>query len=182
MSTRNTWFSGLALLLAGQAVVAAAAGPVVGAGTSDDATSAVRRGNVLSLRKPNPVTPDHRAAIQPFVRSASTGDLGAVVNAFDDVPVRANGATAIAQFAANEVLPFFLDAARLDDAMRVTPATFEDGSEGHMAYTYVVTAKGEARPFVIAWRAAAGPLRVMDVQLGRCVKDRHPISPGHCDR
>jgi hypothetical protein len=51
-----------------------------------------------------------------------------------------------------------------------------------MAYAYVVTAKGEVRPFVIAWRAAAGPLRVMDVQLGRCVKDRHPVSPGHCDR
>lgn len=182
MNTRNLWSSGLALLLAGQALGAAAAGPVAGAGTGADAASAVRRGNVLSLRNTYPLAPDHRAAIQPFVRSAWAGDLAAVVNAFDDVPVRVNGAAAIEQFAAHEVLPFFLDAARLDDPIRVTPATLEDGSEGHMAYAYVVTAKGEVRPFVIAWRAAAGPLRVMDVQLGRCVKDRHPVSPGHCDR
>lgn len=175
MNVRRMWAPGLAIVLACQVGAACAAEPAADA-------SAVRRGNVLSLRKPNPAAPDHRSAIQPFVGWATAGNLAAVVNAFDDVPVRVNGAAAIEQFAANEVLPFFLDAARLDDPMRVTAATFEDGSQGHMAYTYIVTAKGEAKPFVIAWRAGAGSLRVMDVQLGRCVKDRHPVSPGHCDR
>jgi hypothetical protein len=172
------WSSWLVISLAWLALAASAAGP---AADGEDA-GAVRRGNVLSLRKTNPVAPDHRAEIQPFVRWATAGDLAAVVNAFDAVPVRINGAAAIQHFAANEVIPFFLDAARLGDAIRVTQATFEDGTEGHMAYTYIVTVHGEARPFVIAWRVSAGPLRVMDLQLGHCVKDRHPVSTGHCDR
>lgn len=178
MNRRRVCSSWLAIGLTGLASAASAAGPAV----DGEATSAVRRGNVLSLRKTNPVAPDHRAEIQPFVRWATAGDLAALVFAFDDVPVRINGAAAIQQFAAHEVIPFFLDVVRLDDMIRVTQATFEDGSEGHMAYTYAVTARGEARPFVIAWRGAAGPLRVMDLQLGRCVKDRHPVSAGHCDR
>lgn len=168
------WALGLALL-AGD-VRAADAVP------GEPAASSVRRGNVLSLRKSTPVAHDHRAAIQPFVQWAAAGDLAAVVNAFDDLPVRANGTAAIEHFASHEVLPFFLDARRLSDEIRVTRATFEDGSEGLMAYTYAVTTAGEARPFVIAWRPGAGPLRVMDVQLGRCVPGRHPVSTGHCDR
>ncbi len=181
MNTRRGCASALAVLLALPAA-ATWAGAAAAPG-ADTGASAVQRGNVLSLRKTLPgAAPDRRAEIQPFVRSAAAGDLAAVVMAFDDVPVRANGAAAIEQFAAHQVIPFFLDAVRLDDPIRVTAATFEDGSQGHMAYTYVVTAKGEAKPFVIAWRASAGPMRVMDVQLGRCVKDRHPVSPGRCDR
>ncbi len=178
MFTRRVWSSWLAISLAWPAFPASAAQPAV----PGEAASAVRRGNVLSLRKTNPVAPDHRAEIQPFVRWAAAGDLAAVVNAFDDVPVRVNGAAAIQHFAANVVILFFLDAARLDDAIRVTQATFEDGTEGRMAYAYVVTTRGEARPFVIASRGSAEPLRVMDLQLGRCVKDRHPVSAGRCDR
>jgi len=178
VNTRRVWSSWLVISLAGPASAASAAQPAA----QGEAASGVRRGNVLSLRKTNPVAPDHRADIQAFVRWATAGDLAAVVNAFDDVPVRVNGAAAIEQFATNEVIPFFLDAARLDDAIRVTQATFEDGTEGRMAYAYVVTVRGEVRPFVIAWRGSAEPLRVMDLQLGRCVKDRHPVSAGHCDR
>lgn len=178
MNTKRVGSSWLVSSLVWLAFATSAAEPAV----DGDAASAVRRGNVLSLRKANPVARDHRAEIQPFVRWATAGDLAALVNAFDDVPVRTNGAAAIQHFAAHEVIPFFLDAARLDDAIRVTPAIFEDGTEGHMAYTYILTVHGEARPFVLAWRGSAGPLRVMDLQLGRCVKDRHPVSTGHCDR
>ena len=166
------------MCMASLAFAAGSAEPATGA----PAASAVRRGNVLSLRKTAPAAVDHRATIQPFVRSAAAGDLAAVVNAFDDLPVRANGAAAIENFAAHEVVPFFLDVQRLSDEIRVTRATFEDGTEGLMAYAYGVTARGEARPFVIAWRAGDGPLRVIDVQLGRCVSGRHPVSTGHCDR
>jgi hypothetical protein len=149
---------------------------------SEPAASSVQRGNVLTLRKTRPALQDHRAALQPFVHSATAGDVTAVVNAFDEVPLRANGSAAIEHFAAHEVLPFFLDAKRLSDEIRVTKGMFEDGTEGLMAYTYVLTAAGEAKPFVIAFRGGPGPLRVMDLQLGRCVKDRHPVSTGHCDR
>lgn len=178
MKTHRLLVSALAASVAALACAAGAAEPAAG----EPAASAVRRGNVLTLRKAAPVTQDHRATLQPFVRSAAAGDLAAVVGAFDELPVRANGAAAIEQFAAHEVLPFFLDVQRLSDEIRVTRATFEDGSEGLMAYTYGVTTRGEPRPFVIAWRAGGGPIRVVDVQLGRCVAGRHPVSTGHCDR
>jgi hypothetical protein len=101
---------------------------------------------------------------------------------FDDVPVRVNGEAAIKHFLASEVIPFFADADRLDSQLRVTEASFEDGSAGHMAYSYVVTTSGQMKPFVIAWRGGSNKLRVMDVQMGRCVKARHPVTPGRCER
>jgi len=155
------------------------------AGTAPDESinaSSPRRGNVLTLRKQAPAAPNHAAAIAPFVRWAASGDVDAMFRSFDEVPLRANGASAIRHFLASEVVPFCADASRLDEAMRVTTALFEDGTEGHMAYAYVITAAGQTRPFVIAWRSGTAVLRVMDLQLGRCVASRHPVSPGHCDR
>lgn len=152
------------------------------AAASEAAASAARRGNVLTLRKAAPSVPDQHADIDSFVRWAAAGDVEAVVRTFDELPLRSNGEAAIRQFVAHEVMPFFLDATRLDDPIRVTAARFEDGSEGRMAYAYVRTKSGEARLFVIAWRPGPGALRVVDLQMGRCVPARHPVSAGRCDR
>jgi hypothetical protein len=113
---------------------------------------------------------------------AAGGNLDALFQAFDEVPVQANGEAAIKHYLSHEVIPFFADADRLDTPMRVTEASFEDGSTGHMAYGYVVTTSGQIKPFVIAWRSDDSKLRVMDVQMGRCVKARHPVTAGRCDR
>lgn len=149
-----------------------------------DAASAPRRGNVLTLRKaPTPSSsPSHTPVVEGFVRLAAADNLDALFQAFDEVPVHANGEAAIRHFLASEVMPFFADADRLDAQMRVTEASFEDGSTGHMAYGYVVTTSGQIKPFVMAWRSDDSKLRVMDVQMGRCVKARHPVAAGRCDR
>jgi hypothetical protein len=168
----------------GLACLLLAAGAVQAAepAASAAAASAVRRGNVLTLRKAAPPAPDHHAEIESFVRRAAAGDVEAVVRVFDELPLRNNGEAAIRHFVTHEVMPFFLDAVRLDDPMRVTTAGFDDGTDGRMAYAYVRTRSGEARPFVIAWRPGVGALRVVDLQMGRCVPARHPVSPGRCDR
>ena len=160
------------------AAVAARAGSSAADGS--DAASAPRRGNVLTLRKTPSAAPDHAPTVSGFVRLAAANNLEALFMSFDDVPVRANGETAIKHFLASEVMPFFADTDRLDSQMRVTEASFEDGSAGHMAYTYVVTVSGELKPFVLAWRNDNNKLRVMDVQMGRCVKARHPVGAGRC--
>jgi hypothetical protein len=151
------------------------------AASGGDAASAPRRGNVLTLRKAPHQTPAHAPAVEGFVRLATTGNLEALFLAFDDVPVQANGEAAIKHFLTSEVIPFFADTDRLDGQMRVTEASFEDGSTGHMAYSYVVTTSGQFKPFVLAWRGGNNKLRVMDVQMGRCVKARHPVTAGRCD-
>jgi hypothetical protein len=166
-------------------LAAICAGVVMGAravADTDERASVQRRGNVLALRKPAAAAPDHRPAVENFIRLAAAKDAEALFNAMDQVSVRANGELAIRHYLNTEVMPFFADSARLDAQMRVTSAGFEDGTEGLMAYAYVVTTSGETKPFVIAWRADPGALRVMDVQMGRCVKARHPVAPGHCDR
>ena len=163
----------------------AATGAQAGADTAHgaDAASAPRRGNVLTLRKTTPsAAPDHARTVAGFVRLAAGNNLEALFMSFDDVPVRVNGEAAIKHFLTTEVMPFFADADRLDSQLRVTEASFEDGSAGHMAYSYVVTTSGQMKPFVVAWRGDSDKLRVMDVQLGHCVKARHPVTPGRCDR
>ena len=101
---------------------------------------------------------------------------------FGDVPVQANGEEALKNYLASEVVPFFADAERLDSAWRVVGATFEDNSTGQIAYAYVVTKAGRIKPFTIAWRVEQGRARLMDVKVDRCVKARHPVVPGGCDR
>ena len=163
----------------------AATGASAGTETSNngDAASAPRRGNVLTVRKKaSAPSPSHTPAVEGFVRLAAAGNPDALLHTFDEVPIRANGEVAIKHFVASEVIPFFADVDRLDGQMRVTEASFEDGSTGHMAYGYVVTTSGQLKPFVLAWRAGDSKLRVMDVQTGRCVKSRHPVTAGRCDR
>lgn len=149
---------------------------------TDDHAAVQRRGNVLALRKPALAAPDHRPVVESFVRLAAARDAEALFNSMDQVSVRANGELAIRHYLNTKVMPFFADSARVEPQMRVTTAGFEDGTEGLMAYAYVVTTSGETKPFVIAWRDDPAALRVMDVQMGRCVKARHPVAPGHCDR
>ena len=164
------------------AIAATSAQAGTDAALGGEAASAPRRGNVLTLRKTPSAAPDHAPTVAGFVRLAAANNLEALFMSFDDVPVRVNGEAAIKHYLASEVMPFFADADRLDSQLRVTEATFEDGTTGHMAYSYVVTTAGQMKPFVIAWRGDSDKLRVMDVQLGRCVKARHPVTPGRCDR
>jgi hypothetical protein len=170
------------ILVATCALAATGASAGTDAPSGGDAASAPRRGNVLTLRKALAPSPSHTPAVAGFVRLATTGNLDALFHAFDEVPVRANGEAAIKHFLTSEVIPFFADVDRLDGQMRVTEASFEDDSTGHMAYGYVVTTSGQLKPFVLGWRGGDSKLRVMDVQMGRCVKARHPVTAGRCDR
>jgi hypothetical protein len=170
-------------LAAGEAADGTRTAAGTAAATSDNAApSAARRGNVLSLRKTPADAPSHAPVVDRFVRLASASDVAALFESFDAVPVQANGEAAIKHYLTSAVMPFFADADRLDGQMRVTEASFEDGSAGHMAYAYVVMKSGEIKPFVLAWRREASRLRVMDVQMGRCVAARHPVTTGRCER
>jgi hypothetical protein len=145
-----------------------------------DDDSVPRSGNVLKLRKAPPAE-DHTPTIESFVQLATTKDVDTVYKTFGDVPVQANGELALKHYLATEVMPFFADVERLDRHTRVVGATFEDDSTGHIAYAYVVTTSGRIKPFTIAWRVEQGRARLMDVKVDRCVKARHPVTPGGCD-
>jgi len=140
-----------------------------------------RSGNVLKLRK-TPPAPDHTPTLESFVQLAVTQSTDAVYKTFADVPVQANGELALKNYLATEVMPFFADVDRLERHWRVVGATFEDDSTGQIAYAYVVTKAGRIKPFTIAWRVENNRAKLMDVKVDRCVKSRHPVVPGGCER
>ena len=140
-----------------------------------------RTGNVLKLRRTAPAD-DPAPTIESFVQLAKGQNIDAIYKTFGDVPVQANGEMALKHYLATEVVPFFADVERLERASRVVGATFEDDSSGQIAYAYVVTTAGKVKPFTIAWRVEQGRARLMDVKVDRCVKARHPVVPGGCER
>ena len=140
-----------------------------------------RTGNVLKLRKTAPAE-DPAPTIESFVQLAKGQNIDAIYKTFGDVPVQANGEMALKHYLATEVVPFFADADRLEGAWRVVGATFEDDSTGQIAYAYIVTKGGQVKPFTIAWRVEHSRAKLMDVKVDRCVKARHPVTPGGCER
>jgi hypothetical protein len=159
----------------------AAACTHAGTDASDKADTVPRGGNVLTLRKA-PRAADHTPTIEAFVRLAAAKDVEGLFKTFGNEPVQANGELAIRHYLTNEVIPFFADTERLDSQSRVVSASFEDGTTGLIAYAYVVTGSGRMKPFVVAWRVEDGQARWMDVRVDRCVKARHPVTEGRCDR
>jgi hypothetical protein len=159
----------------------AGAPTLLAADAADPAASAPRSGNVLKLRK-TPSPPDHTPTLESFVELAKASNIDALYKTFADVPVQANGEMALKHYLASEVVPFFADVERLDRHWRVVGATFEDDSTGQIAYAYVVTKAGRIKPFTIAWRVENDRARLMDVKVDRCVKARHPVTEGRCDR
>jgi hypothetical protein len=145
------------------------------------AEPAPRRGNVLRLRKPEPVS-DSTPTVEYFAQLAAGRDVDALYATFGDEPVQANGERALKHYLATEVMPFFADFDRLADTTRVVRATFADDSVGQIAYAYAVTREGRLKPFIVAWRTQQGQPRLMDIKVGGCVPARHPVVPGGCER
>jgi hypothetical protein len=167
--TVNTRLAPLLLAIAGACTTPA----------SFAADDAKRIGNVLNLRKA-PTPEDHTPTIESFVQLARGQNIDALYKTFGEVPVQANGELALKHYLATEVVPFFADADRLERPSRVVGATFEDDSNGQIAYAYIVTKAGQVKPFTIAWRVEQGRARLMDVKVDRCVKARHPVVEGGC--
>jgi hypothetical protein len=142
---------------------------------------AKRTGNVLKLRQAPPPA-DHAPTLESFLQLVKGRNIDAIYNTFGDVTVQANGEEALKHYLATEVVPFFADVERLERTWRVVGATFEDDSSGQIAYAYAVTKSGQVKPFTIAWRVEGGRARLIDVKVDRCVKARHPVVAGGCDR
>jgi hypothetical protein len=155
--------------------------PDAAASASRSTDDARRTGTVLKLRKAAPPA-DHTPTIESFVQLATTQSIDAVYKTFADEPVQANGELALKTYLASEVMPFFADVERVDRHWRVVGATFADDSTGQIAYAYVVTKAGRIKPFTIAWRVENNKAKLMDVKVDRCVKSRHPVVPGGCER
>jgi hypothetical protein len=123
-----------------------------------------------------------QSTIAEFAQNAHNKNIDALVHSFSDGPLKATGETALRSYLTTEIVPFFSEFGKVDTYSHVNGASFEDGTVGVIHYLYVVTKSGQMKPFVIALRDESGKVMVMNVTVNQCVKGRHPVSKGRCDR
>lgn len=78
------------------------------------------------------------------------------------------------------VFPFFAKYEKMNNYEQITNAQLQDGRTGLWHYTYIVDTDGDNQPFHIAIIDTKSGLKVLSVQVGQCVKGRHPAIPP-CD-
>ena len=120
--------------------------------------------------------------IATLARLASAKDVDGLVRLFSAGSSNASGEGSLRGFLTAEVLPFFADMKRVDSYSSVDGASFPGGGVGSIYYTYVETTAGKFKPFSITLRQESDGLKVMNLQVNRCVPYRHPVSAGRCNK
>jgi hypothetical protein len=120
--------------------------------------------------------------IAEFAQNAHSKNIDALVRFFSDGPLKATGEAALRSYLTTEIVPFFAELGKLDTYSHINGASFEDGTVGVIHYMYMVTQSGKMKPFVIALREENGKTMVMNVTVNQCVKGRHPVTEGRCER
>jgi hypothetical protein len=123
-----------------------------------------------------------KAAIQLFAERAAAADIQALIRSFDPAAQKAMGPAQMCEYLTQTVVPFFKDFSRVDTYETVAQAALPDGRVGTIHYTYIENTAGQKKPISIALIALGTGTGVVNVTVGECVKDRHPVSEGRCDR
>ena len=121
-----------------------------------------------------------KAAIQLFAEKAAKADVEALIQTFDPAARRAVDPAQMHEYLASSVVPFFKDFRRVDTYETVAQASLPDGRVGTVHYTYIENAAGLKKPISIALIPEGGRIAIVNVIVGECVKDRHPVSEGRC--
>lgn len=127
------------------------------------------------------VADSDKAAIQFFAEKAAAADIQALLQTFDPAARKAVDPTQMHEYLVSTVVPFFKDFRQVDTYETIAQASLPDGRVGTVHYTYVENAAGQKKPFSIALIAEGGRIGIVNVTVGQCVKDRHPLSEGRCD-
>ena len=122
-----------------------------------------------------------KAAIQSFAKKAAAADIPALVQTFDPAVRKTADPAQMREYLVTKVVPFFKDFRKVDTYEAIAPASFPDGRVGTVHYTYIEDNAGRKKPISIALIAEGGTVGVVNVTVGQCVKDRHPVSAGRCD-
>lgn len=120
--------------------------------------------------------------IATVARLAAAKDVDGLARLFSAASSNAAADGSLRSFLTTEVLPFFADTKRVDSYSSVNGASFPGGTVGSIYYTYIETAAGTYKPFTIALRQESDGLKVMSLQVNKCVPYRHPVSAGRCDK
>ena len=97
-----------------------------------------------------------------------------------DERTRAEQEPAIRQVLEEKILDFFADSTAVAPYDHVTGASAPDGRKGLWHYGFVETKKRKLRPFQLAIIDSETGPRLLYIDTGSCVADRHP-KVGPCE-
>lgn len=75
------------------------------------------------------------------------------------------------------IYPFFAQFKELKQYEQITRAQAADGRVGLWHYTFIVDSEGNLKPFQIAVTGSGSDMKVLGIDVGQCVKGRHPAIP-----
>jgi hypothetical protein len=117
---------------------------------------------------------DHEAVITAFAMNVRDNKDQGVLDALDPATIAGASSEQILGMLKEEVFPFFARFARLNGYEGVTKAPVPDGRVGLWHYTFIEDSDGKTKPFRIAIIESSGTLKVAAIEVGKCVKKRHP--------
>lgn len=117
---------------------------------------------------------DHEAVIAAFAASLRDNKDQDVLAALDPASIAGASSEQVMAVLKRDVFPFFAKFVKLNGYEGVTNAPMPDGRVGLWHYTFIEDSDGKTKPFRIAIVEASGTPKVAAVEVGKCVKRRHP--------
>ncbi|MEI7614058.1 MAG: hypothetical protein WCK63_14245 [Betaproteobacteria bacterium] len=119
----------------------------------------------------------HGAFIENFSILARDKKENEVIAALDPASIKGISEEQLREMMNKNIFPFFAQYDKLKKYEQITKAQAPDGRVGLWHYTYITDPQGNAHPFQIAIIDTDTGLKVLSVQVGQCVKGRHPAIP-----
>jgi hypothetical protein len=116
-----------------------------------------------------------KSVITSFIQAANRADLETLTQMLSPAAITASGKDQTTKYLKEQVIPFFADYKALDSYESSNPATLSDGGHGIIHYMYIDTNGGKRKPFAIALQMVDGKAYIVNVTMGQCVPNRHPI-------
>jgi hypothetical protein len=142
-----------------------AAPPPAAAGGDQDFASSLR----LSQQADN-----DKSLVTDFTKAAHEGKVDAMLGMMAPSVRRAQGDETVRAIL-RDIVPFFAKFVKVHTYETVTHAAMPDGRSGTWHYTYIVDDTDKPKPFRIAVIEEDGALRVVFVEVGKCIQGRHPF-------
>ena len=110
--------------------------------------------------------------VQKFAERAAAGDVDGAMRLLTPA-IRGREAIVERDFK-KRIFPFFKHYKKMHNAKTIGSSVFPDRSRGTTHYVYVITEKGDKKPFMISFRREQGRSVILSIEVNKCVPRRHP--------
>jgi hypothetical protein len=109
--------------------------------------------------------------VKQFAERAAAGDVNGAMKLLTPA-IRGREAIVERDFK-KRIFPFFKHYKKMHNAKTIGSSVFPDRSRGTTHYVYVITEKGDKKPFMISFRREQGRSVILSIEVNKCVPRRH---------